>query len=97
MEWEKWIGSRDAFPVKGYSINSTLFSVRDCQAIIKKAVVERLKSKYNIQWFDEPGPVHQIQFSFNKDIVAVPTFSLVESSTIKMHRLFNSDINRVIC
>ena len=63
LPWEEWIGAYDAFPVKGYSINSALFSVSDCQSIIKKAVVERLKSKYNISWFDETGPVHQIQFS----------------------------------
>ena len=40
LPWEAWIGRGDAFPVKGYSINSALFSVSDCQAIIKKAVVE---------------------------------------------------------
>jgi putative N6-adenine-specific DNA methylase len=51
LPWENWIGSDDAFPVKGYSINSALFSVSDCQSIIKKAVVERLKSKYGISWF----------------------------------------------
>lgn len=38
LPWEQWIGADDAFPVKGYSIDSDLFSVRDCQAIIKKAV-----------------------------------------------------------
>ena len=55
LPWEEWIGKFDAFPVKGYSLNSKLFSVSDCQAIIKKAVVERLKEKYRISWFDETG------------------------------------------
>lgn len=82
LEWERWIGSRDEFPVKGYSINSTLFSVRDCQSIIKKAVVERLKNKYGIQWFDETGPVHQIQFSFNKDIATL----LIDTSGAGLHK-----------
>ena len=67
LPWEAWIGREDAFPVKGYSINSALFSVSDCQAIIKKAVVERLKSVYHIPWFEETGPIHQIQFSIMKD------------------------------
>ena len=53
LPWEEWIGKLDAFPVKGYSLNSKLFSVSDCQAIIKKAVVEKLKQKYNVSWFDE--------------------------------------------
>ena len=67
LPWEQWILKDDAFPVKGYSLKSTLFSVSDCQAIIKKAVVERLKSKYGISWFDETGPTHQIQFSIMND------------------------------
>ena len=71
LPWETWLGARDAFPVKGYSLNSTLFSVSDCQAIIKKAVVERLKPKYQLDWFEETGAVHQIQFSIMKDRVTL--------------------------
>ncbi|MBR5772747.1 MAG: class I SAM-dependent RNA methyltransferase [Clostridia bacterium] len=82
LEWEGWIGKSDAFPVKGYSLNSELFSTRDCQAIIKKAVVERLKSKYGIEWFDETGPVHQIQFSINKNIVSL----LIDTSGAGLHK-----------
>ena len=48
IELERFIGKDDAFPVKGYSLDSALHSVPDCQAIIKKAAVERLKEKYGI-------------------------------------------------
>ena len=82
LPWEEWIGSTDAFPVKGYSINSALFSTRDCQAIIKKAVVERLKSKYSIEWFEETGPIHQIQFSIMKDKVSM----LIDTSGMGLHK-----------
>lgn len=82
LPWEEWIGKLDAFPVKGYSINSALFSVSDCQSIIKKAVVERLKSKYNISWFDETGPVHQIQFSIMKNTVSL----LIDTSGAGLHK-----------
>ena len=68
---EYFIGSSDTFPVKGYSINSTLHSVPDCQKIIKKAVVESLKEDYGISWFEETGPVHQIQFSIMKNEVTI--------------------------
>ncbi len=68
---ENFVGKRDAFPVKGYSLNSQLHSVPDCQSIIKKACVERLKSKYGISWFEESGSVYQIQFSIHKDEVTV--------------------------
>ena len=70
-DFEEWIGEDDAFPVKGYSINSTLFSVSDCQSIIKKAVVERLKTKYAIPWFEETGALYQIQFSIMKNQVTL--------------------------
>ena len=67
LPWEMLIPKNGAFPVKGYSLNSKLFSVSDCQKIIKKAVVERLKKVYGIEWFPEDGPLYQIQFSIMKD------------------------------
>ena len=82
LEWEQFIGETDAFPVKGYSINSSLFSVSDCQAIIKKAVVERLKPKYKLEWFEETGPVHQIQFSIMKDEVSL----LLDTTGAGLHK-----------
>lgn len=71
LPWSEFIGSSDTFPVKGYSINSALHSVPDCQKIIKKAVVESLKEDYGISWFEETGPVHQIQFSIMKNEVTI--------------------------
>ena len=71
LPWESIIPPDGAFPVKGYSLNSKLFSVSDCQKIIKKAVVERLKAVYGIQWFSETGPLYQIQFSIMKDSVSL--------------------------
>ncbi|MBR2284461.1 MAG: class I SAM-dependent RNA methyltransferase [Ruminococcus sp.] len=71
IELERFIGRDDAFPVKGYSLDSKLHSVPDCQSIIKKAAVERLKEKYGIGWFSEEGAKVQIQFSILKDIVTV--------------------------
>ncbi|MDR3314847.1 MAG: class I SAM-dependent RNA methyltransferase [Oscillospiraceae bacterium] len=82
LPWEDWIGARDAFPVKGYSLNSTLFSVSDCQAIIKKAVVERLKPRYGIEWFEETGAVRQIQFSIMKDKVTL----VLDTSGAGLHK-----------
>ena len=64
---EDYIGSRDAFPVKGYSLNSKLHSVPDCQKIIKKAAVKRLSGAYHIDWFEETGTRMQLQFSLMND------------------------------
>lgn len=71
MPWENYIGKADAFPVTGSSISSALHSIPDCQSIIKKAVVERLKQKYSVSWFEETGPEHRIRFSVRKDRVSV--------------------------
>ena len=71
LPWESILPADAAFPVKGYSLNSALFSVSDCQKIIKKAIVERLKSVYGVEWFSESGALYQIQFSIMKDRVSL--------------------------
>lgn len=71
IPWENFLSKTDAFPVKGRSLSSKLKSVPDCQKIIKKAVVERLKEKYRLSWFEETGPTHQIQFLIMNDKVSV--------------------------
>lgn len=79
---EEFIGIKDAFPVKGHSLNSELHSVPDCQSIIKKAAVERLKLKYKTGWFEESGAVHQIQFSILKNTVNI----YLDTSGIGLHK-----------
>ncbi len=71
LPWERWIPRDAAFPVAGHSLNSTLFSVPDCQKIIKKAIVERLKSRYHLSWFEESAETVQIRFSLMKDQVSL--------------------------
>ena len=71
LPWEQFLEKDSEFPVKGYSLNSTLFSVSDCQKIIKKAVVEHLKARYHLEWFPESGVKYQIQFSIMKDEVSM--------------------------
>ena len=71
IRWEDIIPRDGSFPVKGYSLNSKLFSVSDCQKIIKKAIVERLKSVYGIEWFPETAESYQVQFSIMKDNVSI--------------------------
>ena len=71
LPFERFIGKSNAFPVAGWSLDSKLFSVRDCQKIIKKAAVTRLSEKYHISWFEETGPAVQIRFSILKDRVTV--------------------------
>ena len=69
IPWPDYLPADAAFPVKGYSISSQLFAVSSCQAIIKKAIVERMKSRYRIEQFPETGTKYQIRFSIQKDEV----------------------------
>ncbi len=56
---------------KASSVKSKLFSPSDIQSIMKKAMVERLKSKYRIQWFQEDGASYPLRVFLMKDIVTV--------------------------
>ena len=67
IDWKEFIGRDNAFPVKGWSLNSKLHSVPDCQKIVKKAIVEKLKEAYGQSWFEETGSLVQVQFSILKD------------------------------
>ena len=82
LPWEDWIGRTDAFPVKGHSIKSGLTSIPDCQSIVKKAVVERLREKYGISWFEETGVKYQIEFFLFKDVAAL----MLDTSGVALHK-----------
>ena len=83
LPWEDFIGKYDAFPVKGHAIKSRLFSVPDCQSIVKKAVVERLSSRYGTKWFSEnSGAKYQIEFFIFKDVAAL----MIDTSGTPLHK-----------
>ncbi|GAK11106.1 LOW QUALITY PROTEIN: predicted N6-adenine-specific DNA methylase [Geomicrobium sp. JCM 19039] len=67
LPWEEFIPVYGEFPVDGRSVKSTLFSISDCQRIVKKAIVERLKQTYNQDWFQEEGPQFKIEVALLKD------------------------------
>lgn len=71
LNWQDWITKDGKFTVTGKSVKSKLFSVPDCQAIVKKAVVESLKKHYNVNWFEETGPEYKIQVALLKDMVTL--------------------------
>lgn len=72
VQWEKFLPVDAAFPVQGKSVKSTLFSVPDCQAIVKKAIAERLKLAYQrIGFLDESGATYKLEISILKDIATI--------------------------
>ena len=71
LPWDEWITEDGNFIVEGKSINSKLYSISDCQRIVEKAVVEKLKTKYNVEWFKKTGPKYTIEVSLLKDIATI--------------------------
>ena len=72
IEWERFIPQDGHFWVtKANSIKSKLFSPSDIQSIMKKAIVDRLRSVYHVQWFEESGSSYPLRVTINKDVVTV--------------------------
>ncbi|OPX92154.1 MAG: Ribosomal RNA large subunit methyltransferase K [Pelotomaculum sp. PtaB.Bin013] len=82
LPWPDWIPENAVFPVQGKSINSKLFSVPDCQAIVKKAVVEKMKQRYRRQWFEETGPRYTIEVALLKDVATLT----IDTSGAGLHK-----------
>mgnify|MGYP001042074732 CR=1 FL=1 len=71
LPWEEWITEDGNFVVEGKSINSKLYSISDCQRIVEKAIVEKLKTKYNVNWFNKTGAKYTVEVSLLKDIATL--------------------------
>ncbi|HLS67077.1 MAG TPA: class I SAM-dependent RNA methyltransferase [Pseudogracilibacillus sp.] len=83
LPWEQYISEDGEFPVLGKSHKSTLFSVSDCQAIVKKAIVDRLKWKYGIaNRLEETGPLYKVEVAILNDVATLT----IDSSGTGLHR-----------
>lgn len=71
IPFEELMSPDACFPVTGKSVKSTLFSVPDCQAITKKAAVERMKKHYGLEWFPENGPKYKLEVSILNDVAMI--------------------------
>src|SRR3954466_10089998 len=72
LPWENFLPENAEFPVTGKSVKSKLFSISDCQAIVKKAIVERMKHHYKrAGWFEENGPLFKIEVALLKDVATI--------------------------
>lgn len=87
-EWADFIPEDGRFWVtKANTVNSKLFSSSDIQSIVKKAIVEKLKQKYNVKWFSESGADYPIRVFINKDEVTVCLDTTGESLHKRGYRL----------
>ena len=82
LPFSNFIGRNDAFPVKGHSIKSKLFSIPDCQRIIKKAAVVSMSETYGISVFPEDGVKYQLEFFILNDEVTL----MIDTSGLPLHK-----------
>ncbi len=86
LPWEEWIPRGGSFPVIGRSSGSTLHSVPACQSIVKKAIVERLRSAHGYRDAvipeDESGPMYRVEVALHKDIAGLS----LDTSGEALHR-----------
>ncbi len=72
LPWEEYLPPDAKFwAAKATSIRSRLFSSSDIQSIVKKAIVERMKFKYRMEWFPESGSEFPLRVSLLKDEVTI--------------------------
>ena len=83
LAWEQYLPKDAKFWVsKASTKNSALFSGSDIQSIVKKAIVERLKTVYHVTWFEETGAEYPIRVFINKDIVSIG----MDASGVSLHK-----------
>ncbi|EQB36151.1 MULTISPECIES: THUMP domain-containing class I SAM-dependent RNA methyltransferase [Virgibacillus] len=83
LRWEEYIPEDGQVPVIGKSVHSKLYSVPDCQAITKKAIVERLKLKHGIvSKLPETGPVYKVEIALLKDMATLT----IDTSGTGLHK-----------
>lgn len=82
LPWDEWIEEDANFVVEGKSINSKLYSISDCQRIVEKAVVEKLKTKYDVDWFEKTGAKYTIEVALLKDVATLT----IDTSGAGLHK-----------
>ena len=71
IRWWDYIAEDDQFIIQGRSRKSKLFSISDCQRITEKAIIEKLKMKYKVSWFEKSGSRVKIEVSLLNDIAEI--------------------------
>lgn len=82
LDWETWIPADGRFDVRGRSVKSELFSVRSCQAIVKKAVAERLLAAHEVDELPEISADYTIEISLLRDVALLT----IDTSGAGLHK-----------
>lgn len=82
IDWGSLIPANGNMHIVGKSVKSQLYSVPDCQSIVKKAIIKSMSKTYGIDSFEEDGPVYKIEVAILKDIVTLS----IDTSGVGLHK-----------
>lgn len=83
LPWENYIPKDGKFWVaKAASVKSKLFSPSDIQSIMKKAMVNRMKMHYDVEWFEETGASYPVRVFLMKDVVTIG----IDTTGVSLHK-----------
>lgn len=83
IDWHNYFPQNAKFWVtKAGSVKSKLFSPSDIQSIMKKAMVEKMKETYKVEWFSEDGVEYPIRVFLYKDEVTVA----LDTTGVSLHK-----------
>ncbi len=91
LAWEELLPRNVKLPVTGKCARSKLMSVRDVQAITKKAIVERLKRVYKLEWLPEDGAEYAVDAHMHGDIATLCLDSSGEGLSRRGYRTWNGE------
>ena len=91
VAWEKLLPADAAFPIRAKCVKSGLMSPSDVQKIAKRAMVERMKGAYGLDWFSETGAVFQVDISIRNDLVTVALDTSGEPLSKRGYRTWNGE------
>ncbi len=91
IPWESYLPRDAAFPVSGKCVRSQLMSVRDCQAISKKALCQRLGDHFHMQRLPETGAAYPIDVAIHKDLARVTLDMSGEALNRRGYRTWNGE------
>ncbi|NLV57270.1 MAG: class I SAM-dependent RNA methyltransferase [Clostridiales bacterium] len=91
IPWENLLPKDAAFPVTGKCVRSRLMSVRDCQAVSKKAICNRLQGRYHLERLPETGAAYPIDVAIHKDLARITLDMSGEALNRRGYRTWNGE------
>ena len=91
IEWEGLLPEDACFPIRAKCVRSQLMSPSDVQKIGKRAMVERLRTAYGVEWFSETGVTFQVDVSIRNDMVTVAVDASGDALSRRGYRTWNGE------